>query len=76
MNYPKKILEQREAIRTNRTENCPLENAKLFKKRNRGSHEYYSDTLKNLIIVRWRDNNVVTIGSNMHGVFPIVKAKR
>ncbi len=50
-------------MRTNRTEDCFLENAKLFKKRNRKYHQYYSEKLKHLIIVRRRDNNVVTIGS-------------
>lgn len=46
-------------MRSHLTEDCLLEKAKLFKKPNTGAPEYYFDQLKNLIIVKWTDNNVV-----------------
>ena len=39
-----------------------------------GSFNFKSD--KNIEIVRWNDNSVVTIGSNAYGVQPIGSAKR
>ncbi|XP_054724350.1 piggyBac transposable element-derived protein 3-like [Uloborus diversus] len=61
-------------VRKNRIENCPLEEIKSFKKRKRGSYDFRN--AKNLSLVRWNDNSVVTLASNQYGVTPIVQAKR
>ena len=63
-------------IRANRVEHCPLTPVDKMKKSARGSFEYQSEEGKNLIVVRWNDNNVVSLASNCHGVEPIGAAKR
>lgn len=64
-------------VRANRCEKCPLKNVALLKKEKRGTFEYmFDEKQNNVLLVRWNDNNVVTIASNVHGVYPLVKAKR
>ena len=63
-------------IRANRVEHCPLTPVDKMKKSARGSFEYQSEEGKNLIVIRWNDNNVVSLASNCHGVEPIGAAKR
>lgn len=64
-------------VRSNRTDKCPLTDIKSFKKCKRGAFEYkFDEKENNVILVRWNDNSVVTMASNVHGVYPLVKAKR
>lgn len=56
-------------VRNNRTENCPLPDPKTFKKTRRGTYAYKNT--EDMIVVRWNDNNIVTVASNCHGVNPI-----
>ena len=60
-------------VRANRIENCPLP---PMKKEVRGSYDYKRDPKSGLILVRWQDNNVVTVVSTVHGTFPLSKAPR
>ena len=64
-------------IRENRIDkSCPLSNSKSFKKNPRGTIEFVRIIEENIIMVRWLDNNVVTIASNAHGSHPTKKTPR
>ena len=49
-------------IRENRTGNCPCKSVAVMKKEARGSYDYRSSG--DVLIIRWHDNSVVTLGSN------------
>jgi DNA excision repair protein ERCC-6 len=63
-------------IRPNRTERAPLQDVKLFQKRSRGSFQYTQDIDSGTLLVRWHDNNVVTMATNCHSVYPTCQARR
>lgn len=64
-------------VRENRLpKNICLESVKNMKKANRGTYDYSFEEKNSLIITRWKDNSVVTVASNVHGVFPITTANR
>ena len=63
-------------IRENRQEKCPLKKKEVMKKQQRGSYDYRTDDSKEIILVRWNDNNVVDICSNAVGVEPCSQASR
>lgn len=64
-------------IRVNRMDKkCPLSNLEIFKKKDRGAMEFAKDVINDIIIVRWLDNNVVTVASSAHGIYPFSKVRR
>lgn len=63
-------------IRENRTNKCPIENCKSFGKKDRGSHISAYDSESKVSIVRWHDNSVVTVASNVYSVAPVQNVKR
>ena len=63
-------------MRSNRVEDCPLTKVDEFKKRPRGTFEHRFEKNIGCVIARWRDNNIVTVGSTVHPVKPLVKATR
>lgn len=63
-------------FRENRISNNPLIESKTLKKQNRGTYDYAKITDQNIIIVKWNDNNLVSLCSNFAGVNPIHNAKR
>ncbi|XP_068204830.1 piggyBac transposable element-derived protein 3-like [Palaemon carinicauda] len=63
-------------LRANRVDKCPLTINKTFKKLPRGSEEHFSDRDSQILVVRWNDNGVISIGSNEHGTFPMEKVER
>lgn len=63
-------------IRENRTTKCPIENSKSFGKRDRGSYISTYESDSKVSIVRWNDNSVVTVASNVYSVDPIHNVKR
>ncbi|XP_022814430.1 piggyBac transposable element-derived protein 3-like [Spodoptera litura] len=63
-------------LRANRTEGAPLKDIKEMKKTARGSFHQITDVLSNSTLVRYNDNNIVTIASTESGVQPIGKVKR
>ena len=63
-------------VRENRIEKCPITGIKEMKKKERGAYDYQYDDQKKLLVCRWNDNSVVTVVSNVHGVFPLQKAKK
>ena len=63
-------------IRSNRVENAPLTDVKKFAKNSRGAFEFAQDVSSGILLVRWHDNNVVTLASNCHSATPVEQAKR
>nr|CAI5821285.1 unnamed protein product [Callosobruchus analis] len=63
-------------IRENRIKNSPLIDSKEMKKRKRGHYDHRKIEDKNIIIVKWHDNSIVTLCSNSAGVNPIHSVKR
>ena len=61
-------------VRDNRTMNCPLTSMNEMKKKERGSMDYRS--CDDISVVRWNDNAVVTLCSNVAVVNPVATAKR
>ncbi|XP_057660717.1 piggyBac transposable element-derived protein 3-like [Diorhabda carinulata] len=62
-------------IRENRTSKCPLANKSQFKKKSRGFIEYKTNE-ENTVVVKWHDNNVVTLASNALPVHPTHSVSR
>lgn len=63
-------------IRDNRTKKCPVTPMKDMKKLPRASYDHQFDTKNEITIVRWKDNNIVTMRSNFDEVEPLGKVKR
>lgn len=64
-------------MRSNRlTKSCPLMGNKEFDKKARGFHESIISKEDGVSVVRWKDNSVVTVGSNCVGVDPITNVRR
>lgn len=63
-------------VRNNRIENAPLTDVKVFNKFTRGSHVQMTDKLSKVTLVRYNDNNIVTVASTLAGVNPIGKTRR
>jgi hypothetical protein len=63
-------------MRANRTEKAPLTALKSMAKKERGSCESVTDTDSGVTLVRYMDNNVVTMASTKGGISPISKVRR
>lgn len=63
-------------IRGNRVENAPLKDPKDMKKMKRGSYNQTTDVSSDITLVRYNDNNIVTVASTECGVQSIGKVKR
>eukprot|EP00745_Piridium_sociabile_P034386 TRINITY_DN59073_c0_g1_i2.p1 TRINITY_DN59073_c0_g1~~TRINITY_DN59073_c0_g1_i2.p1 ORF type:complete len:383 (+),score=75.54 TRINITY_DN59073_c0_g1_i2:2-1150(+) len=60
-------------VRTNRIDHCPL---KQLPKSVRGDFDHRTSADGSITVCSWKDNSVVTMASNVHGVFPLSKASR
>ena len=58
-------------VRSNRTESCFFG---VTKKDERGSYDYKSDGT--VLFVQWKDNSIVTVGTNFSKVTPVDKVSR
>ncbi|XP_064469715.1 piggyBac transposable element-derived protein 3-like [Ornithodoros turicata] len=63
-------------MRKDRAAQCPLQSEKDLKAQGRGSYDYRVDRENGIIVCEWYDNRLVIMGSNVHGVEPLVKVKR
>lgn len=63
-------------IRDNRTKKCPLVPVKEMKRQPRAQYDYRFDRNNEIAIVRWNDNNVVTMATNFDFIDPLGKVKR
>ena len=59
--------------RANRLEKCPLSS---LEKTNRGTMDYRMETKVGVLVVRWNDNNIVTVVSTVDPVLPSKKVMR
>ena len=55
-------------LRNDRTNKCPLISDNMLKKEERGSYRYRTDIFSGSTILKWNDNNVLRLGSNIYGV--------
>ena len=62
-------------LKANRVENCPLKPTADLKKDARGSFDYRISN-DGILLVRWKDNNVVTVVSNAIPVYPLGNCMR
>ena len=70
-----KVFKATSTFRADRTNGCPLKCVKEFKKMDRGEYQYFTSG-DQIELIRWNDNNVVTIGSNAGSVEPVGNVKR
>ena len=55
-------------LRANHTDHFRLKDLKVIGKDDRGSYDYRCDSANKVIVVRWNDNNVVTLASSCQPV--------
>ncbi|KAK9745451.1 Transposase IS4 [Popillia japonica] len=60
----------------NRIAGCPLETTKTLSKKDSGSYDFSYDYKKEICVVRWNDNSVVTVITNCCTTEPIINVKR
>ena len=60
-------------VRCNCLEKCPLANSKVFSKLPRGREERFLEKNAKIFVVRWKDNGLVCMASNEHGLRPLKK---
>ncbi|XP_028658906.1 piggyBac transposable element-derived protein 2-like [Erpetoichthys calabaricus] len=60
--------------RINRT--CPMKSSKEMKKSDRGASEYVYDRTSEVLLVRWHDNNIVTVATNHDSIELLHDVKR
>ncbi|KAB0790447.1 hypothetical protein PPYR_15169 [Photinus pyralis] len=63
-------------LRDNRLVDCPVKRKQELNKQERGTISYAADTEKNIVVVSWNDNNVVTVGSKASTVLPLRQVSR
>lgn len=63
-------------LRQNRISKCPLENDKLFTKKEKGAYQFVFDSNNEITIVKWKDNACVTIATNYDFVEPHLLVSR
>ena len=63
-------------LRANRLNQCPLEGVDAMKKMKRGSMDHLLNPDGKIILLRWNDNSVVTLGSTKHGIAPLKNVQR
>ena len=63
-------------LRENRAGKPPLPSSKELKKMPRGSYDYRLESINSILITKWVDNSVVTIGTNYDAVTPEGNIKR
>ena len=64
-------------IRQNRVPNdCPITSVAVMKKADRGKHSVTSERNNNIVLVRWKDNAVVTAASTLTGTGPMKNVRR
>ncbi|CAL1547059.1 unnamed protein product, partial [Lymnaea stagnalis] len=60
--------------RINRT--CPTKSSKEMKKSDHGASEYVYERTSEALLVRWHDNNIVTVAINHDSLLPLHSVKR
>ena len=55
---------------------CPLKSIQAMKTKDRGNCNLNLDADNHIILVQWNDNSIITMASNITGVYPVQKAHR
>jgi DNA excision repair protein ERCC-6 len=63
-------------VRENRIGNCKLKSVKLLGKECKGTFDFAFEKKNEICAVRWNDNSVVTVLTNVGAINPLVIAKR
>lgn len=63
-------------VRSNRVEKAPLRTPQVMKNESRGTYQQVTDQKSDITLVRYNNNNVVTVASICHGVAPMGSASR
>ena len=63
-------------VRSNRPKKCLLTNSKAFSKLPHGNEEHFLEKMAKFFVVRWKDNGLVCVASNEHGLRPLKKVDR
>ncbi|KAF2887039.1 hypothetical protein ILUMI_19134 [Ignelater luminosus] len=64
-------------IRDNRVpKNCPLLSTTAMIKKSRGEYHYVLNTTNGILLVRWVDNNIVSLASTKYGIQPLGEVRR
>ena len=63
-------------FRENRLRKCPIPRAKELKKQERGWLKYAYEETNEIFIAKWKDNSIVTLGTNYDSVDPLNSVKR
>jgi DNA excision repair protein ERCC-6 len=63
-------------LRINRLKNIKMINKKDMNKKARGFYESHVDQHNELILIKWKDNKVVSLLSNAFGLHPLTTARR
>lgn len=64
-------------IRSNRIDkSCPIISNEEMKKKPRGSFDYRSDNIHKISVVKWNDNNIVSLATNFDRVEPTKSVSR
>ncbi|XP_035223544.1 piggyBac transposable element-derived protein 3-like [Stegodyphus dumicola] len=64
-------------IRENRINHeCPLEESKSMRKKERGTSDFAFDEKSEIFLVRWNDNSTVTVATNFSTLEPFFDVKR
>ena len=58
-------------LRENPLRKCPIPPAKELKKQERGWLKYAYKETNEIFIAKWKDNNIVTLGTNYYTVDPL-----
>ena len=76
VNLQRKGFRATGTLRENRAGRPPLPSSKDLKKKPRGHFDYRFETENSILVVKWVDNSVVTIGTNYDVVEPVDSVKR
>ena len=63
-------------LRENHSRKCPIPPAKELKKQERGLMKYAYEKTNEIFIAKWKDNSIVTLGTNHVTVDPLDRVKR
>ena len=63
-------------LQKNRLRKCPIPPAKDLKKQERGWLKYAYEEANKIFIAKWKDNSIVTLGTNYDTVDPLQSVKR
>ena len=71
-----KLIVGTEILTKSRTDKCPMRDNKAIGKESRETYHFRYDSLNKTLVVRWKENSVLTLASNCQPVHPVGTSKR